>query len=96
MGYPINAPSYPVVDPEPTVSRTLSAFRRRDWANVALAAGASAPFGYIVGRPILMVHSMYFAAGLGAFGGLCIGMESSFGRLTGYLENAPEVATSAP
>jgi hypothetical protein len=94
MGYPINAPTYPVVDPEPTVSRTLAAFRRRDWANLALAVGVSAPFGYVVGRPVVMVPSMYVATAIGALGAMCVGMQSSFGRLTGYLENGPEVTSA--
>jgi NADH-ubiquinone oxidoreductase complex I, 21 kDa subunit len=95
MGYPTNPPPYPVLDREPSVAKTIAAFRRSDWTTIAAAVGASAPFGYVVGRPILMVPSMWCATGFGAFGGLCIGLQSSFGRLTGYLPNDVEVASAA-
>lgn len=94
MGYPTNHPPHPVVDPEPSLRKTLAAFRSGDWSNVALSVGASMPFGYLVGRPVLMVPSMWMAAGLGAAGGMCIGLQTSFGRLTGYLPNEQEVARS--
>lgn len=92
MGYPTNPPPFPVVDREPSLRKTLASFRSGDWSNVALAVGASVPLGYYAGRPVLMMQSMWMAAGLGAAGGMCIGLQASFGRLTGYLPNGEEVA----
>lgn len=90
----MNPPPFPVVDREPSVSKIVSAFRTSDWRNLALSTGLSAPFGYIVGRPVLMAPSMWCATALGAAGGLCLGMQASFGRLTGYLPNDLERAAS--
>jgi hypothetical protein len=92
MGYPITPPPYPVVEHEPTVSQIFAAFRRGDWANVALASAVSAPFGYFAGKPVIMVRSMWFATSVGMLGGVFIGLERSFGRLTGYQENGLEVS----
>jgi hypothetical protein len=92
MGFPITPPPYPVVEREPSMSQVLASFRRGDWANVVLATGVSAPFGYYAGRPVLMVRSMWFASGLGLLGGVFIGLQRSFGRLTGYKENGEEIA----
>jgi NADH-ubiquinone oxidoreductase complex I, 21 kDa subunit len=92
MGYPITPPPYPVVEREPTVSQLFAAFRRGDWVNVALATGVSAPFGYYAGKPVLMVRSMWFATSIGMLGGVFIGLQQSFGRLTGYKANGEELA----
>lgn len=40
----------------------------------------------------MMIPAMYTCAGLGLFGGLMLGMQASFARLTGYAENSVEVA----
>lgn len=50
----------------------------------------------IAGRPVLMVPSMYMAGTIGAMFGLFLGFQSSFARLTGYRENAFEVAKYGP
>jgi NADH-ubiquinone oxidoreductase complex I, 21 kDa subunit len=92
MGFPITPPPYPVVEREPSMSQVLTSFRRGDWANVVVATGVSAPFGYYAGRPVLMVRSMWFASGVGLLGGVFIGLQRSFGRLTGYQENGEEIA----
>lgn len=46
----------------------------------------------IAGRPVVMIPTMYTAAGLGALAGVMLGMQSSFARLTGYKENSVEAA----
>lgn len=92
MGYPINPPPHTIIERDPTFTQILRGLRRRDWGIVAFSACASAPFGYMVGRPVVPVPSMWVAVGIGALGGMFIGLESSFSRLTGYAENTEEVA----
>lgn len=43
-----------------------------------------------------MIPTMWVAGGIGALGGVMVGMQSSFARLTGYKENAVELARAAP
>ncbi len=45
-----------------------------------------------IGRPVVMIPTMYAATGLGAMAGIMLGMQASFARLTGYLENSVELA----
>lgn len=75
--------------------KQIASFRSSDWKNLAIASGASAPFGYFAGRPVLMVSTMFFATGVGAVGGFCMGLQQSFGRLTGFLPNDQEVARAS-
>ncbi|CDF33888.1 NADH-ubiquinone oxidoreductase [Chondrus crispus] len=96
MTYPINPPTHQVITRDPSFGQVMSAFRAGDWQNLALATGISMPFGYWAGRPIVMRPSMYAAATIGALFGLSLGFQSSFARLTGYKENALEVAKYSP
>lgn len=92
MGYPLNPPPYPVIEKDPSMKQILLGFRKRDWGIVALSAGVSAPYGYMIGRPVVVIPSMWFAVGIGTLGGFFLGMQTSFCRLTGYEENSLELA----
>lgn len=48
------------------------------------------------GRPMLMRPTMFLGGSIGALFGLFLGYQTSFARLTGYEENAVEVAKYAP
>ena len=41
---------------------------------------------------MLMMPTMYVAGTMGAIAGLFLGLQASFGRLSGFKENAYEVA----
>ncbi|CAN8076929.1 unnamed protein product [Agarophyton chilense] len=92
MAHPINDPTFPVIDSDPSFGKVMSSLRARDWQNAALATFVSLPFGYAAGRPVVMRPSMYMAGVIGASFGLFLGFQNSFTRLTGYKENAVEIA----
>lgn len=91
MAQPVHKPKFPVIDADPSLGKVISSFRPRDWQHLVLATVVSLPFGYAVGRPILMRPSMYTSGLIGATFGMFLGFQNSFTRLTGYQDNKVEV-----
>lgn len=84
----VDPPPFPVIDPNPSLGRIVSAFRPFDWALTSALTVAGYAWGFRVGR---MPWGGLFALS-GVLGGLQLGYIKSSTRLLGYERNEDELA----
>jgi NADH-ubiquinone oxidoreductase complex I, 21 kDa subunit len=85
-------PRYPVVDPDPSLGKTVGNFNGSDMFNVFAFTGAGTMFGFFGSRMQLRGRNAGFLAGVGALAGIMYASQSSMQRLMGLEENSSEVA----
>mmetsp|Transcript_12079 Transcript_12079/g.50577 ORF Transcript_12079/g.50577 Transcript_12079/m.50577 type:complete len:99 (-) Transcript_12079:101-397(-) len=93
MGIIGDTPQYPVVDRAPTVATVVANFNATDYRDWACLTAASLPVGYMSGAlsgPSVRVPAMVTGGIIGGLGGLMWAMQSSSGRLMGFLPNEAE------
>ncbi|KAF0852167.1 mitochondrial Complex I (CI) NADH:ubiquinone oxidoreductase subunit 20.9-kDa/NUXM [Andalucia godoyi] len=82
-------PSYPVINPAPTVGQTVSNFSFSDWTIAVTCPAAAGVYGYLAGKP-LPKQSAVVAALIGGLGGYFLAYQYSSARLMGLKENSRE------
>lgn len=83
----VDPPPFPVIDPQPTLSRIIGAFRSSDWAITALLTTVGYGWGFKLGR---LPWAGVFAT-TGVLGGLQLGYIKSASRLLGHDRNEQEL-----
>lgn len=83
----VDPPPFPVIDPQPTASRVIRAFRLSDWAIAAALTTVGYAWGFSLGR---MPWGGLFAT-TGILGGLQYGYVKTSSRLMGYDRNEQEL-----
>jgi len=88
---PFSDPSFPVVNPNPTVDDCVKAMRWRDYFFVGGSFAGTWAYGYIFGKPARMpTASTASAIGL-TFATFAV-LQDTRARLMGYRENSTEVS----
>lgn len=87
----ISKPKYPVVDPDPSMGRTVSNFNLTDWRNVFLFTTGGYCTGFFGSRLPLRRHNAAFLTGIGLLAGVMFACQNSTQRLIGLEPNESEV-----
>lgn len=87
---PFSDPSWPVVNPEPTVDDCIKSMRFRDYVMVGAVTSGSWVYGYLGGRPVRL-PTAGTAAAIGFTFATFVVLQDTRGRFMGYNENAKEV-----
>ncbi|KAF6145039.1 hypothetical protein GIB67_013390 [Kingdonia uniflora] len=86
-------PKYPVIDPNPPITKTISNFNNLDYVRFATVTGISLAAGYLTGIKSNTRRASMVTGGLiGIWGGFMCAYQNSSGRLMGLLSNGDEVA----
>lgn len=89
---PFSDPTFPVVNPNPTVDDCVKAMRLRDYFFLGGSFAGTWAYGYVFGKPARMpTASTASAIGL-TFAAFAV-LQDTRARLMGYRENATEVKT---
>mmetsp|Transcript_1354 Transcript_1354/g.2195 ORF Transcript_1354/g.2195 Transcript_1354/m.2195 type:complete len:122 (-) Transcript_1354:44-409(-) len=84
-------PKYPVVDPEPSLSRALMNFNFTDYLGITAFSGSGFVFGWLTARKPFRVPQSRFLAGIGLCAGITYASLSSMQRFMGLEPNYREV-----
>jgi hypothetical protein len=85
-------PKWPVVDPDPSLGKTVGNFNGSDMFSVFAFTATGSVFGFFGSRMQLRGRNAGFLAGVGALAGVMYASQSSMQRLMGLEENSSEVA----
>ena len=86
-------PKFPVVDPNPSLGRSLGNINFTDVTHILAFSGSGYVFGFFGSRMQLRGRNAAFLAGVGALAGITYAAQSSMQRLMGLEPNVYEVAS---
>jgi hypothetical protein len=84
-------PTFPVVDPEPSLDRAVANFNAADLLHISLFTTAGYATGFFGARKPFRVHNGRFLSGIGLLAGLTYAILSSSQRFMGLEKNDGEV-----
>ena len=83
----LHKPKYPVVDPDPSMGRTIGNFNLTDYRNLLGFTGAGFGFGFFGSRMQLRARNAAFLAGIGLIAGISYASQNSMQRLMGCVQS---------